>query len=1237
MPIGLDLFLQQAGAIADTQQFHVVDDHMEQGTGLHGLKKLSSSAHAAENRATVQAFIHALEQDPRYAATLAQTRAPLDALMNEGKPLTAGVVKQAMLELEVTRGMALGRELARDGRIPAGHGSSFGQYAAMRGLPLDTPADQAGAVREYLLHEVYPRNMGVMAAIQDMGDKSNAAGRLLAACGRSRSVEESWCAQMLDRELAGGVGNFSFDTFAATAYSRFHEGKLNVMRQLGKDTLEQLGGMPGGPELLTCLEEAMPSLGDGDAEKLLQHLVATDARLNTPASRMEAVREFMLNNLGSEAGRDIMAAHGLPESFATAVGHNPKVAAEAKAGLNKALAPGELPTREKVLDALRAAAENFTSAHEAELRELAIMAQDPPVTLTPPLTLETMPRYLNAMLAGDVLLEPLLHDNAPIDAAFLQALSDHAEALNSAAHSIRGDFGSDDMNTVLENSIRLLLARRGVPQEMLPELVTRALSRFGRLSCELTSVNNAVQDGLGGAAGIAFLRKGMTLYRTLENHAYTLLYLLSDEQRRNMQLEAFSRSDADSEAVKREKREQCGALMEQTFQSEGRLDELSPLVRDFARAQGVPVPDMSAAAAAKSGQRAAAQLSRDNLSMANAVLDSFVPSTGDMIVSPTQEFRAFFAEAALGNDFSGIDLERLNLVPFNVAATTAARSAARQASLAGRPVQPGEIRRAIDQSLVQGLKELKTTLDAVNAFPEKTVQGKKAVGFTAEEKVVLRNVVQRFGVRDPEIIRRIAEAARDGNFVTALRQMTYPDPTAAQIAASARAVTSAYMDFRNTLPQHFVGVEDVLPMMLALGMETGGITAQEKEYLAGALDSELARRVGASYAYAMIQSGVSERGRGECLSILSVMSQLHMEALIATRGNATYAPVRFSDPLGHISEAPSGMDGVVGELRKVVGRGIPPMAVTFSKRQPPFTRQQWDTLSQVHEELSKQLESFPRKSILADILTSSADDILAAVASNGGKAPSMEQFWDIFTGGALGAIPGDIAGENGLARMLQHLDRTYQQRMHAADPNISQDVLQESFTINVGMGVNIRKLFELTQPGASLSIEDISLPLKMSSLRGIDEGSGYGLVVDFRRQSPDAELRFTRADGTALVEHPRPIPIEESNKDHSAIKGMVDFMRGMTHSDAQLRRVAQAFTQASLIMPRYYSALFPGTLYSEHGRFQMHATENTDGSVTMDIRSDPAHPLQLRQQFRIMPDGSHTCTAFELRRPAVGE
>ena len=35
MPIGLDLFLQQAGAIADTQQFHVVDDHMEQGTGLH--------------------------------------------------------------------------------------------------------------------------------------------------------------------------------------------------------------------------------------------------------------------------------------------------------------------------------------------------------------------------------------------------------------------------------------------------------------------------------------------------------------------------------------------------------------------------------------------------------------------------------------------------------------------------------------------------------------------------------------------------------------------------------------------------------------------------------------------------------------------------------------------------------------------------------------------------------------------------------------------------------------------------------------------------------------------------------------------------------------------------------------------------------------------------------------------------------------------------------------------------
>lgn len=40
-----------------------------------------------------------------------------------------------------------------------------------------------------------------------------------------------------------------------------------------------------------------------------------------------------------------------------------------------------------------------------------------------------MPRYINAMLAGDVMVEQLLNDSVPMDAAFLERIADHADAL----------------------------------------------------------------------------------------------------------------------------------------------------------------------------------------------------------------------------------------------------------------------------------------------------------------------------------------------------------------------------------------------------------------------------------------------------------------------------------------------------------------------------------------------------------------------------------------------------------------------------------------------------------------------------------------------------------------------------------------------------------------------------------------------------------------------------------------
>ena len=89
----------------------------------------------------------------------------------------------------------------------------------------------------------------------------------------------------------------------------------------------------------------------------------------------------------------------------------------------------------------------------------------------------------------------------------------------------------------------------------------------------------------------------------------------------------------------------------------------------------------------------------------------------------------------------------------------------------------------------------------------------------------------------------------------------------------------------------------------------------------------------------------------------------------------------------------------------------------------------------------------------------------------------------------------------------------------------------------------------------------------------------------------------------------------------------------MTHSERQLARVMQCFSQAPLIMPRVLSTCFPGVQFSEHGNFSVFAKEQPDGTVLGDILSDPSLPLTLNMQILVGTDGSHTFERLDLNRP----
>ena len=127
--LAIPRFLQNGGeSVGDT-------------SSLHGIHKLSRNAKAEENRATVTAFLNALDQSPQFRNINADIRGMLNAKLEGGKPLTAEDVKLVRDSVLYDEALAAGRQLADGNALPAGHATSFAQFALVRNLDLGRRAN----------------------------------------------------------------------------------------------------------------------------------------------------------------------------------------------------------------------------------------------------------------------------------------------------------------------------------------------------------------------------------------------------------------------------------------------------------------------------------------------------------------------------------------------------------------------------------------------------------------------------------------------------------------------------------------------------------------------------------------------------------------------------------------------------------------------------------------------------------------------------------------------------------------------------------------------------------------------------------------------------------------------------------------------------------------------------------------------------------------------------------------
>lgn len=319
MPVELNTLFAQAQALPDERQFHVDNGgDLAEGSGLHGLSRLSRSAHRAENRLAVTAFMQSLEANPAFAALLDEVRAPLDLLMEKGRPLTGAAVRSTKLALDVAQATALGRALAADGKLPPGHGASFGQFVVARGIPFDTPQAQAAAVREYISSEVIGKNLPALTHLPDFGDKNAVVGRLMNVL---HGPQERFLADAAARMLEGGLEHFSFEALEG-AWQDACADDIAVCRNIRPQALESLLAVGRPADTMAALREALPLVGPDNLTVFRQSLFNAPS-LSTPEARAEAAADFLFNRDATSLAAPLAAAPGTARSLRKRRGPQP--------------------------------------------------------------------------------------------------------------------------------------------------------------------------------------------------------------------------------------------------------------------------------------------------------------------------------------------------------------------------------------------------------------------------------------------------------------------------------------------------------------------------------------------------------------------------------------------------------------------------------------------------------------------------------------------------------------------------------------------------------------------------------------------------------------------------------------------------------------------------------------------------------------------------------------------------
>lgn len=1194
MAVNFNTFVTTANSLKADSQLRTEQDSL---TELSGFKKFCKGGDIEANRATASAFLESIRNDSKLGPYLSSVKDFLEDLIQSGKPLTAQTVKNISTHLnqaQLMHNIEIGKDLASRGIIPTGHGTAFAQYALAYDLSLDSPAELDVAVKRYLFDEIVKNNLGPLTTLSNCNNAEQ--GKFITEI-LLKSMDctcEDFFAHSLDSLQSQGTVSFaSLKSFFADE----HVETINLLKNIDNSALEILAKHPQAKELVETLALAMPQTSLDKFAGVASDIINYAEDLSTPGGKNETINQALCK----ASLANCLALSNLSLEVQGALSNNQ----ELLDNISSLLDTRQVCTAEQIQNATSRALEDFMTKYGATISELSLMASNNNLEIDPPFTEATLPLYLNVILGGDKVIEPLLNDSVELNSDFLAKLESFAKTMPKNPQKAQ---------QLLNNTLEIILARRGVEGMMFSEIMYRAKTKFGELASNLHSLaqnckQNPTPDSLKCAD------KALNICNVLESYGRAVSSKLDGLQQSNYKLDGTDLS--------------VDRFIENNFRKNIKAEWFLDSSRDFASSFNINLPPKHVFSNANIAN---SKLFDANQGMAKALLDGLMPEDGSENPPISSEFRELFLQVQADKHLDNLVLEDIDISAFALKARNQANAYCNGETEKGNSVDPLALREVIYSSISEDLEVLSNAVKAIDdpRFVHTGIDNIERP-FSPEEKDYMKIALMSGPIRDAEAITKMTSAFINTNLSNTLKALATPLLTEGKMIELLCNLTDKLKTVLNAPGRAYQGQESAMRFVINMALESGALSNEEAARVLENLSSDNARNVAGAMMWTTTIEGINERAYQTLFINVAAMNCIRQACDVFVNGNSAVEPLYYNKGVEHASEVSGGVLGAMHALSLIAGSEvISETNEALSAQVPPLTREEWNFMASLISDIKMSAGNHRDLFLVSKLIANSSHEILDYMQSQDIEELSHSDLYKLILGKRAPRGYDSVANFGEI--LLNDYRSRYETLYKKANPNVINAVFEGIYPVNMSLGISPRKALDLLNPRAILDLSHIHQDMSLSSLADYNENNAFGLTVDFRRQNKDSTLVFKGVSGFDMSIKPHDIPDRENNPQNPEFNVIMHKVGTMTQSYAQFARVLQAFSQASMVMPRMYSTLFAGTMLDEHGNFETIATQRDDGVVVIDSHSDEKAPLVLRQQYLIYPDGTNECTKFTMNR-----